>query len=141
MAATRRFQRIEGEGLVLQVQRTVEATALDTFAAFTAPKLLREWFGGTVVAQAKVGGRFRYGDLGRGAFTQIEQGSLLRMAWETEPAEGSEVEVTIETVGGGTSVVRLRHRGLPSQEALDEMKRRWTAALDGLKHLLASGNA
>ena len=103
----------------------IAARAETIFPFLTDPEKIIRWQGVTAEVDPKPGGVFRVNVTGEntasGVFVEILPFSKVVFTWGWEhpdtlvPPGSSTVEITL-TEDGGTTVVRLRHSGLPASE-------------------------
>ena len=138
----------------LEVKRVIKAPRERVYAAWTDPKLMKEWFGpeGTktrnVEADARVGGKYRW-DLTTpdgeeitafGEYRELVPGRKIVFTWKWDDDEAWEnvdsiVTVELADAGNGTEV-RLVHEQLPSTESRDRHAEGWTYVLGSLAKYL-----
>jgi RimJ/RimL family protein N-acetyltransferase/uncharacterized protein YndB with AHSA1/START domain len=127
-------------GLAVTLERRVAAPADRVFAAWTTAEGLSGWFTRNAEVLAMVGGRYRNADGDTGRFLTLLPPRRVAFTWEhPEHAPGTTVEVDLEAVSPGETLVRLHHRGLAGPEAVADLTEGWTWALDSLRHWLATG--
>ncbi|MEC4677669.1 MAG: SRPBCC domain-containing protein [Nitrospirota bacterium] len=141
------------------LERTFNASRERVFQAWTEADQIKQWFGpeGVVVNAAevdfRVGGAFRIEMIisedemvvHSGEYQEITPPSRLVYSWllDGQTCGGSEgqygetqVTVEFEECDGGT-LVRLRHEGLPSEQARKGHEYGWKGCLDKLVSHLA----
>ncbi len=137
--------------LSLEITRVIKAPCDRVYAAWTDPAQLKEWFGPenvqtrSLVAEARVGGRFRWELTNsegeemtvHGEYRELQPGRKIVFTWKWEDDEdweerNSVVTVELSDCDGGTEV-RLVHEQLPSEESRDGHSRGWNSALDKLE--------
>ncbi len=137
--------------LSLEITRVIKAPRDRVYAAWTDPAQLKEWFGPenvqtrSLVAEARVGGRFRWELTNsegeemtvHGEYRELQPGRKIVFTWKWEDDEdweerNSVVTVELSDCDGGTEV-RLVHEQLPSEESRDGHSRGWNSALDKLE--------
>jgi len=149
---------ITGEGLRLEVRKTVKATPDKVFAAWTKPELLYRWFGpgqmlpSEAEVDARVGGKLRFVIEGIsprsgqqmkitfiGVFREVVPGRKLSFDWEVagDPGESTFVMVEFLDVTGGTEVVLTQER-IPNEELLGRNKGGWGSMLEKMAGLVDS---
>jgi uncharacterized protein YndB with AHSA1/START domain len=103
------------------------------FRFLTDPDRMRTWMGDTAEIDPRPGGMYRVsvidGNVAIGEYVEVVANERIVWTWgwegsETIPPGSSTVEVTLTPDGDGT-VVRLRHSGLPDDEAVNEHRRGW----------------
>src|SRR6185295_15007820 len=109
----------------------IRATPEQIFPFFTDSARLLEWIGTEVTADARPGGGLRIVpngvDVIRGTYRIVDPPRRVVFTWGFEgegqalPPGGSEVEVTLTSVPGGTEV-RLVHRALPKRVLDDHVR-------------------
>src|SRR5262245_43181558 len=124
----------------VNVERTVPVGVADAYDAWADRKRIGTWFSTNVTQDVRVGGTYRNGDGDRGTFLAVDAPRRLRFSWDNpEHAPGSITEVTFRAKGRNATAVRVTHTRLPSQKAVDGMRRGWTWALTSLRSYLATG--
>jgi uncharacterized protein YndB with AHSA1/START domain len=144
-----------GEGLQLQLKKTIKTTRETAFAAWTKPEILRKWFGpGQMLpveaeVDLRVGGKLRFVIEGvsprsgqhmqitfEGVFREIVPAKKLSFEWEVagDPGESTVVTVEFFDVEGGTEVVLTQDR-IPNEELLGRNKMGWGGMLEKLAEL------
>ncbi len=138
--------------IVLQVRRTIGASAERLFEAWTTPAQLRQWWGpaGVRCSEAqvdlRVGGHYFIdntlpdGSVLRieGEFERVSPPRQLVYTWRMAPtptATDERVTVTFSPCEGGTEVSVL-HERIASTEARDRHEHGWLGCLDGLVELV-----
>lgn len=104
------------------------------FSFFTDPEKLVRWKGRQAMLAPEPGGIYRVDfdghDVARGTFIEVvpHQRIVFSWGWEAEgsplPPGASRVEVTFSPERGGTRV-RLRHSGLPDEQARHSHAEGW----------------
>ena len=137
--------------LSLEITRVIKAPRDRVYKAWTDPAQLKEWFGPenvqtrSLVAEARVGGRFRWELTNsegeemtvHGEYRELELNRKIVFSWQWEDDESWEhhdsvVTVELDDIDGGTQL-RLIHEKLPSEESRDGHSRGWNSALDKLE--------
>jgi uncharacterized protein YndB with AHSA1/START domain len=144
-------------GDVIEVERRIAARPDTVFAYFTDPERFVRWFGTDAQLDPRPGGTFRVTVTGRsrlvasGTFIEIDPPTRLVYTWGWEPTDGvhdgltevpagsTTVEVTFEEDGAST-VLRLRHSGLPTPAACEFHTAGWDLTLDRLAIVAAGGD-
>ncbi|HEY1985421.1 MAG TPA: SRPBCC domain-containing protein [Terracidiphilus sp.] len=140
------------ENLTLRLTRTIKASRMRAYEAWTQPEALMRWFAPgpmnpqSATVDLRETGRFRLAMAGpsprtgqemnitfTGTYQEIVAGSLLRFSWEVEGDPGDPTLVTVEfkDVEGGTEVA-LTHERIPNQELLNRNKMGWGGMLEKL---------
>jgi uncharacterized protein YndB with AHSA1/START domain len=146
------------ENLTLQLSKIIKAPRNRTFAAWTQPAELMQWFApGPMKAESidvdlRIGGVFRWAicvpspQSGQamnvvfsGKYLEIQDDKLLRFSWQSEanPADETLVTVSFADVEGGTEVAITQER-LISSEIYNRNKGGWISMLDKLEVFAAS---
>ncbi len=139
----------------LTLQRRLNATPAQVYAAWTDPQKIIQWFGpaSTVSGSLNVkalnvrrGGDFRISfntDNGEyheiaGVYQEVVPGQKLvfSWAWHSTPERESLVTVTIKAEGK-ISLLTLTHEKFFDQAARDGHERGWTGTLDKLEKIFA----
>ena len=137
--------------LSLEIKRVIKAPRDRVYAAWTDPAQLKEWFGPenvqtrSLVAEARVGGRFRWELTNsegeemtvHGEYRELELNRKIVFSWQWEDDESWEqhdsvVTVELDDIDDGTQL-RLIHERLPNEESRDGHSRGWNSALDKLE--------
>jgi len=117
--------------------KSVDASAADTFKAFTVSSELAKWFGAGATIDAKEGGTLKDGDGVRARLTKVRPGKTLAFVWETPGfAEGSAVEILIQPKGAKTGLV-VNHTRIATRRDADGVRGAWEQALNRLKERFA----
>jgi uncharacterized protein YndB with AHSA1/START domain len=122
------------------VERRISASPEKVFAYFTDPVRYRLWQGVDAELDPRPGGTFRVAMTGqsqqivRGEYLEVDPPRRIVFTWGYEGNTGllpgkSTVEVTLQPDGDGT-VLRIRHRGLPSSAACRFHEWGWELSLD-----------
>ncbi len=131
----------------IEVETRVKARPDAVFPYFTDPTLYRRWMGDEADLEARAGGTYRVRIAGRpaieGTYLVVEPPHRLVFTWgwvgsEDVPPGSSIVEVTFVPEGEAT-VIRLVHRGLPSDVARAEHTDGWRHYLGRLSAVV-TGN-
>ena len=133
----------------IQLERRIAAPPEIVFSDFTDPARYQQWQGIGAELDPRPGGIFRVkqndaGFVSRGEFLELDPPNRVVFSWGWEGIEGllpgqSTVEVTLEPDGDGT-LLRLRHRDLPSESACDLHSYGWGVGLDSLVVVAAGGH-
>jgi uncharacterized protein YndB with AHSA1/START domain len=103
------------------------------FRFLTDPDRMRAWMGEPVEVDPRPGGVYRVsvidGNVAIGEYVEVvaDERVVWTWGWEgsaTIPPGSSVVEVTLTPDGDGT-LLRLRHSGLPDEEAVNDHGRGW----------------
>jgi uncharacterized protein YndB with AHSA1/START domain len=138
---------------VVQIERTVAATAGEVFDAWTSPEVMRRWLHvgpdwETPVANVdlRVGGEVRIvmrkpdgSQAGaRGRYTEIERPHRLVMTWTFDVAPENEqvLELTFSEAGDSTTVL-LVNRGIATDSRRAGQDQGWRGCLTELDRLLS----
>ncbi|WP_316766177.1 SRPBCC family protein [Streptomyces sasae] len=134
---------------VVTVERTIAARPETVFSFFTDRDRWLSWMGEDGEFSFEPGGAYRTRVTGEhvaeGRFVEIDPPKRLVFTWGwvademPVPPGSTTVEITLEPVDGGT-LLRLVHRGLPSQEACDAHREGWTHYTDRLATVAAGGD-
>ncbi|MDH3680537.1 MAG: SRPBCC domain-containing protein [Acidimicrobiia bacterium] len=109
----------------VEVEITIDAPVETVFDYFVVPEKLARWLGPGAGVDPRPGGRFRAGlsddDVASGTYIDVERPKRVSFSWgwegsEIVPPGASVVEITLEEVGGATTVVRVSHKGLPDDQ-------------------------
>jgi len=121
---------------VVEVERRIAARPETVFSYFTDPARFVLWFGVEAELDPRPGGTFlvtvtgRSRMVARGTFLEVQPPTRVVYTWGWEPIDGtyegvtevpsgsSTVEVTLEEDGSST-ILRLRHSGLPTPTACE----------------------
>lgn len=120
----------------------IDAPAERVFALWTEPEELVKWWPDAVTLEARVGGRMHLVFEGRGEvtgeITRFEPPHALGFTWvrEVAPDVTTQVDVTIDDLGGGRSRVELVHSGF--EKVPEDDVAEWRMMHDaGWRHFLA----
>jgi uncharacterized protein YndB with AHSA1/START domain len=107
----------------LEITQRIEAPPDIVFSYLTDSRRFVKWMGVGAELDARPGGRYRIDvdgvHIASGQYQAIEPPRRLVMSWgweghPTVPPGSTTVEITL-TPDGGATLLRLRHRGLPSE--------------------------
>jgi uncharacterized protein YndB with AHSA1/START domain len=135
-----------GEGVWFEVEERIDAGPAEVFAFLTDPERYRRWMGIEAELDARPGGIYRVrmsNDLtALGEFVEVQPGRRLVFTWGWQgsaevPPGSSTVEITLREEDGST-LLRLRHSGLPDEEAGGSHEEGWTKYLGRLR-LVSTG--
>jgi uncharacterized protein YndB with AHSA1/START domain len=124
----------------LEVETRVEAPPDVVFSFFTEPEKYRRWKGEEADLDPRPGGRYRVKmdetNVVRGQYVDVDPPRRVVFTWgfegnEALPPGTSRVEVTLVPDGEAT-IVRLRHTGLPDEEARSQHETGWRLYLGRL---------
>ena len=130
----------EGNPTVLEREIRIDARPEIVFGFFTDPAKIVQWLGREADFEARVGAAYRIviNDTRTllGEFVELVPHKRIVFTWgwedhPTVPPGSSTVEVTLEPDGDGT-LLRLRHRNLPSDQERANHARAWDPALSRL---------
>lgn len=117
----------------VEVETRIRARPATVFAFLTETALYRRWMGDDVELDARPGGRYRVGIPGRpvieGTYLVVEPPGRVVFTWgwvgsDEVPPGSTTVEVTLVADGEDT-ILRLSHRGLPSEAAVRQHAEGW----------------
>jgi len=124
---------------------TIKASPATVFAYLVDPERLVQWMGTEAVLQPVPGGEYRVicGGVNpsAGHFVEVvpNRRVVFTFGWDLPghpvPAGSTEIEITLEPVGGST-LLRLVHRGLPD-DAINDHLRGWDYYLGRLVQVCA----
>ncbi|MEB3368978.1 SRPBCC family protein [Saccharopolyspora mangrovi] len=101
-----------GEGKVVLLRRSYDATVEDVWEACTDPERLKRWFL-PVTGELRVGGKYQLEGNAWGEILRCEPPNLLKVTWilgeSTTEKDVSEVEVRLSTGADGAAVLELEH--------------------------------
>jgi uncharacterized protein YndB with AHSA1/START domain len=140
------------DGVTLIARRTICASAVTLFDAWTKPEELRAWWGPRPVTcsgaevDLRVGGGYRISNLlpdGRtlvieGEFRVVERPHRLVYTWCAGEDRESLVTVRFEPRGDATEVIVV-HEQIPNEALRESHALGWTGCLDGLEKHFADG--
>jgi uncharacterized protein YndB with AHSA1/START domain len=131
----------------IELERRIEAPPDTVFAYFTDADKYMQWQGVEAELDPRPGGIFRVvqnevGYVARGEFLEIDPPRRLVFSWGWEgidalPPGQSTVEVDLIDDGGST-LLRLRHNGLPTDNACQLHTYGWGVGLDALEIVASS---
>jgi uncharacterized protein YndB with AHSA1/START domain len=138
-------------GITLVTRRTIRASALKLFEAWTQPDQLRAWWGPRPVTcsgaevDLRVGGHYRIDNVlpdGQtltieGEFQVVEAPHRLVYTWRAGEDRVSRVTVRFEPRDEATEVIVI-HEQIPSETVRESHEGGWRGCLDGLERHLAS---
>ncbi|NUP17556.1 MAG: SRPBCC domain-containing protein [Streptomyces sp.] len=126
---------------VVTVERLIAARPETVFSFFTDRDKWLSWMGRSGEFAFEPGGAYRSNVTGEnvaeGRFIEIDPPKRLVFTWGWAeggmpvPPGSTTVEITLEPVSGGT-LLRLVHRGLPSQEACAAHEEGWAHYVERL---------
>lgn len=128
------------EGVWFEVQERIEAPPEAVFPYLTDPARYVRWMGVEAELDARPGGTYRVrmpnAIVALGEFVAVEPYRRLVLTWgwqgSTEvPPGSSTVEITLREDGGST-LIRLRHSGLPDEDARRNHTEGWEKYLSRL---------
>jgi uncharacterized protein YndB with AHSA1/START domain len=137
----------------LEVEVRVEARPETVFSYFADPVKCRQWLGVDAELDPRPGGLFRATLTGRtraavrGTYVAVEPPRRVVYTWGWEeplmmpvlkqvPPGSSTVEITLVPDGEAT-IVRVRHSGLPSEDAIGFHSMGWRSSLARLQAVVA----
>ncbi len=114
-----RGQIAAGVGHAVRLRRTFDAPIEDVWDALANPERLSRWFL-PVSGNYRVGGRFQLEGNAGGEILACEAPRLLRVTWvygeSGDDIAASELEVRLEHVGDGATVLKLDHTSVAPDE-------------------------
>ena len=125
----------EPETPSIEITQRIEAPRQIVWAYLVDPKRMSQWVQGVVDADASPGRRYRIrmheGPVVSGEFLMVERPSRVVMSfgWEGNaamPPGSTRVEITLTPEGERTTLLRLRHFGLPDEPSKHEHMAGWT---------------
>jgi uncharacterized protein YndB with AHSA1/START domain len=143
-------------GLTVEVEHRVSGAPEDVFTYFTDQEKYSRWKGVDAELDARPGGIYRVTmapDLWvRGEYVAVEPPHRILLTWGIEstfdlpqglaqvPPGSSTVEFSFVADGDGT-IIRVRHMGLPTEEASFAHELGWKSYLPRLTAILAGADA
>ena len=138
------------EGITVEREITIAARRETVWEFLVDPEKAVRWMGRSASFDAQPGGRYRVevvpGNVATGTFVEVEVPSRLVFTWGWEPESDSPVSpgsttVEIELIPvGDSTLLRLRHRGLPGAEPAAAHRRGWDHYLPRLAEAAAGGD-
>ena len=124
----------------MSVQRALAVPASRAWKAFAEARAVSSWAGGRHRHDFREGGTWQRTGSGSGSIRRIVPNRFLRMTWDGRTiARGSILDVEIRPRGAGSCNVKLTHHRIPSEEERQELRLRWSAAMDALKAFVEAG--
>jgi uncharacterized protein YndB with AHSA1/START domain len=133
----------------VEVERRIAATPVEVFAYLTEPDLYVRWQGTSAELDPRPGGAFRVrmnaDTVAAGQYLEVEPPSRVVLSWGWEgsdeiPPGSTRVEILLEDVAEGT-LLRLRHTGLPDDQAAAMHREGWDRYGDRLVVVAGGGDA
>lgn len=139
-------------GIVLVTRRTIRASAIRLFEAWTEPEQLRAWWGPRPVTcsaaeiDLRVGGRYQIANalpdgktlIIEGEFERVEPPHELVYTWRAGDDPTSRVRVRFEPRGEVTEVI-VTHEQIPNASIRLSHEAGWNGCLDGLERYFVAG--
>lgn len=146
---------INPESRTLEITRTFKAPRALVFKVWTQPEHIARWWGCGAMVENKVTNDLRVGGGFRsdmtledgthqvilGKYIEIDEPARLSFTWNWESGLlGTETVVTITLMDqGAETVMTMRHEIFDTADLCNAHNDGWTASLDRLADLLASG--
>ena len=136
------------EGAWFEVEERIEATPEEVFPYLTDPERYARWMGVEAKLEARPGGVYRVtmsdATVALGEFVTVEPSRRVVFTWgwlgnAGLPPGSSTVEITLREDGGST-LVRLRHSGLPGDDARHAHTEGWLRYLARLAVAATGGD-
>jgi len=134
----------------VEVEVRIDAAPETVFEFFTDPDKMVQWMGRSHDLEARPGGVFRCDingrDVASGSYVEVDppRRVVFTWGWESEtastPPGTSTVEVSLEEDGDST-VVRLRHSDLPTDESRASHRHGWEHYAERLTQAASGGDA
>jgi uncharacterized protein YndB with AHSA1/START domain len=127
-------------GRVVEIERRIDAPREEVFVYLTDPVKYTKWKGMAAELDPRPGGVYRVrmnsDTVALGEYVVVEPPSRVVFTWgwegdEAVPPGSSTVEITLREDGDGT-ILRLRHSGLPTDEAAASHREGWAMYLERL---------
>jgi uncharacterized protein YndB with AHSA1/START domain len=127
-------------GRVVEMERRIDAPREEVFVYLTDPVKYTKWKGMAAELDPRPGGVYRVrmnsDTVALGEYVVVEPPSRVVFTWgwegdEAVPPGSSTVEITLREDGDGT-ILRLRHSGLPTDEAAASHREGWAMYLERL---------
>jgi len=136
------------QSLVVEREVDIDASPETVFEFFTDPVKAVRWMGMAATLDPRPGGIYRV-EIGPytavGEFVEVDPPNRIAWTWGWENDEmltrpgSSTVELTLTALDGGTRV-RLVHRGLPTEEAVEAHGHGWDQYMSRLAIAAAGGD-
>jgi uncharacterized protein YndB with AHSA1/START domain len=132
----------------VEVSIRIDASPSTVFGYFVDPDRMCAWMGVAAEVDPRPGGAYRVDVNGRdvavGKYVEIRPDERVVWTWGWDGNDGlppgsTTVEVTLTQDGDGT-VVRLRHSGLPTEDAMKRHGEGWDHYLDRLAVAASGGD-
>jgi uncharacterized protein YndB with AHSA1/START domain len=108
-----------GEGRVVRLRRTYDASIEDVWDALTNPERIGRWFL-PISGDYRIGGRYQFEGNAGGEILECERPRRLRASWVygevSGPADVSEVVLRLEPAGDGATTFELEHTAIVPEE-------------------------
>jgi uncharacterized protein YndB with AHSA1/START domain len=136
------------EGVWFEVEERIDATPEEVFPYLTDPERYARWMGVEAELEARPGGIYRVrmsnAAVALGEFVAVEPSRRLVFTWGWQgdaglPPGSSTVEITLREDDGST-LVRLRHSGLPHDAARRAHTEGWHRYLSRLAVAATGGD-
>ncbi len=134
---------------VFEKEIRIDASPETVFDFFTDPDLMKRWKGVEAELDPQPGGIYRVTVLpvaiAVGEYVRVERPSFVSFTWGWEgesqpvPPGASLVEVSL-TADGESTLLKLRHTGLPSEEMTTQHEQGWNHYLGRLEIAAAGGD-
>jgi uncharacterized protein YndB with AHSA1/START domain len=111
-----------GEGKVIRLTRTYDASIDDAWAALTTPERISRWFL-PLSGDLRLGGRYQFEGQAGGSIVACERPNRLLVTWVYPPSEdesgASEVEIRLTPAGDNATTLELVHTAVVPDEMWD----------------------
>lgn len=124
----------------LSVQRALAVPVARAWQAFAEAREVTAWAGARHRHDFREGGTWQRTGSGSGTIRRIVPNRFLRLTWQGRTiARGSILDVEIRPRGDGSCNVKLTHHRIPSEAERQELRLRWSGAMDALKSFVEVG--
>jgi uncharacterized protein YndB with AHSA1/START domain len=121
------------KGYTICATKSIKATPMACFEAFTSAAALDAWLGPGHALDFREGGHLSNADGNRAGIRRITPGKLLKLVWQQpDAATDTPVEVKFQPAGAKTTVM-ITHDRLQSRAEADGFRQAWGEALARLK--------
>jgi len=130
----KRYERTGKKGLTITAQKTIAASTLTIFEAFTETKQLKKWFSPYLKMLVKPGAAFNFDEVVSGKFLSVKPNQQIQLdLFSKTNEEKSRVVIDLIKKEKKKTTVKVTQSGLTTEISVNAQKDFWRSFLEAAK--------